>query len=39
MKRSMIDVFPTPMSPRKTSLYLVSQRLVLYSMWLDFDFF
>lgn len=39
MNRSMIDVLPTPISPRKTNLNFVSQRLVLYSMWLDFDFF
>lgn len=36
MKRSIIDVFPTPVSPRKTSLNLVSQRLVLYYIRLAF---
>ena len=36
IKRSIIEVFPTPVSPRKTSLNLVSHRLVLYYIRLAF---
>ena len=33
MKRSIMEVLPTPVSPNRTNLNLVSQREVLSSMW------